>query len=128
MTAITFTLSQEQYEALVSLARAGVTGNADKSRQLDSFLKSIETANGVTRDGVWLQWQEMDEPLPPGTRFPAVWPPEKRWYIEFVTRRVTRADADEVLNVRARKPINVLCTRDPGARVGWVEIDSFFVN
>lgn len=128
MTQLQFTLTQQQYEALVALAREGTASDPDKSRRLDEFLKSIEKANGVLRDAVWVRWQEMDEPLPPTARFPETWPPEKQWYIELITRRVAKVDVEEVLRVRARNPINVMCTRDPGARVGWAELDAFFVN
>lgn len=129
----TFTLTQQEYEALIALARDGTKdadGNvlSEKALQLDEFLKSIEKNNGVTRDGLWVQWQELDQPLPPTTNFPEKWPPEMRFYIELVTRRVARVDVEEVLAARARKPHNVLVTRDPGARVGWTTLDDYFVS
>jgi len=124
---MTFTLSQQQFEALVALARKGAT-TTDKTRSLSEFLKQIETDNGISRDFVWVQWQEMDQPLPPTARFPEKWPPDMRWYIELVTRRVARADVDQVLAVRASNPTNVLCTRDPAAVLGWTPVDSFFVQ
>jgi hypothetical protein len=122
-----FTLSQQQYESLVALARAGAT-TTEKTRRLSEFLKQIETASGITRDFVWVQWQEMDQPLPPSVRFPETWPPDMRWYIELVTRLVSRADVDQVLATRASKPTNVLCTRDPAAVLGWTPIDNFFLQ
>jgi hypothetical protein len=127
-----FTLSQDQYEALISLARDGTilpdgTTNVEKSRQLDAFLKLIEKANDVSRDLVWVQWQELDEPLPPGTLYPEVWPPDKRRKIEFVTRRVARADVDAMLAAHARNPTNVLVTRDPAGVLGYIPVADFFI-
>ncbi len=127
----TFTLTQQQYEALIALARTGTMDddgvvNVDASLQLDAFLKKIETDNGITRSAVWVQWQEMDQPLPPTTDFPDVWPPELREYIELVSRLVSKADVEVMLKVKARQPINVLVTRDPAARVGWTALDDFF--
>jgi hypothetical protein len=129
----TFTITQQQYEALIALARAGTVNddgvsNVNESLKLDAFLKKIESDNGVTRSALWVQWQEMDQPLPPSTNFPDVWPPELRFYIEFVTRLVSKADVEAMLEVQARNPNNVLVTRDPAARVGWTAIDDFFVT
>jgi hypothetical protein len=124
---MTLTLDQQQYEALISLARAGTTGDADKARQLEEFLKSIEAANNVTRSILWVRWQEMDQPLPPATRFPDSWPPEQEYFIELISRRVARADVDAVIAARARKPNNIMVTPDPGARVGWTPVDDYFI-
>jgi hypothetical protein len=120
-----FTLTQEQYEALVALARAGAVG--DNLANLEAWLRLIETANGITRDFVLVQWQEQDSALPPGTRFPEVWPPELRRSIEYVTRRVAKSDVESMLTEHARSPINVLCTKDPQGKYGWTPIDDFFV-
>jgi hypothetical protein len=128
---LSFELDQEQYEALIGLAREGTKNDAgtvdpDKARSLDAFLKSIESSNGITRDAVWVQWQELDQPLPAGTLFPSVWPPELRVYIEYVTRKVTRADVDNVIATQATNPLSVLVTKDPGATLGWTELANFF--
>jgi hypothetical protein len=128
----TFTLDQQQYEALISLAQAGTKlpdGSVDpeKARQLDAFLRLIEKANGVTRSIVWVQWQELDSPLPPGTNFPDKWPPELRRKIELVTRPVARVDVDALLAAYARKPLSILCSRDPAGILGYIPIDSFFL-
>jgi hypothetical protein len=122
----TITLSLQEYESFVSLARAGVT-DGEQQRRIDEFLKVIERQNGITRDAVWVQWQEMDSELPAGTRFPETWPPELRRHIELMTRRVAKADVDAVIAQYARAPVNVLVTRDPGARYGWTPIADFFV-
>lgn len=131
-----FTLTQQEYEALIAFAREGTKGAdgqtlSEKALQLDTFLKHIEKNNGFTRSAVWIQWQNAKEPLPPTTKFPDVWPPEKRYYIEFVSttttpRFVSRADVDIVLEAHAQEPVNVLVTKDPGARVGWTPVDDFF--
>ena len=123
----TFTLTQEQYEALISMARTGAT-TAEKQRALDSFLKSIEAANGITRYALWIQWQEMDQPLPSTTDFPKVWPPEMRFYLENLTRPIAKADVNQVLTLKARKPVNVLVTPDPAGLVGWTELAAYFVT
>jgi len=127
----TFTLDQSQYEALIALAQEGTKlsdGSVDpeKSRQLNTFLKLIEKANGVTRSIVWVQWQELDSPLPPGTNFPDKWPPELRRKIELVTRPVARVDVDALLVAYARNPETVLCSRDPAGILGYTPLESFF--
>lgn len=128
-----FSLTQQQYEGLIALAREGTKTDdgqvlSEKARQLDAFLKNIEKANGITRSGLWVQWQELDEPLPPSTNFPDVWPPQYRFYIELVTRLVARADVEAVIAARAKSPHNVLVTQDPGALVGWTTLDDFFIT
>jgi len=122
-----FTLTQEQYQALASLARAGAD-SIEKLRTIESFLKAIEVANGITRYSLWVQWQEMDQPLPPSANFPAVWPPSQRFYVENLTRPIAKADVQRVLDSTASKPTNVVVTPDPGGLVGWTPIDSFFVT
>lgn len=130
MAQLEFTLTQQEYEALIALAREGTKGadgqvNQDKAVGLERFLRSIEERNGVQRDMVWLQWQELDEPLPAGTRFPEQWPPEKRVYVEQVTRPIAKADLQEVLDANAKNPTSVMFTRDPGATYGWTEFDQY---
>lgn len=126
-------LSEEQYSALVTLASAGTKDSAgnpivDKVTTLDSFLRKIETANGITRYSLWVQWQEMDVPLPLSTRFPEVWPPSSRYYLELITRPIAKADVDQVLSTNARKPTNVLVTRDPAATYGWTDVATYFAK
>jgi len=120
-----FSLTQEQYEALVALARRGSPAPQQK-RELETFLELIEAANGVSRDKLWVQWQEADTALPPSAMFPEVWPPELRKYIELISRPIARADVDKVLTIHARKPVNVLVTPDPAALVGWTALEDFF--
>lgn len=123
-----FQLDVQEYEALIALARVGTKDDPEKARQLDAFLKNIEKKNGVTRDVLWVQWSEMHQPVPPNVRFPTTWPPEMRYYIELVTRRIARADVEAVLENRAKNPVDVLVTRDPGATVGWTTLDAFFLQ
>jgi hypothetical protein len=125
------TLTQEQYEALIALARQGAEAAEDPSGtslQLDIFLKDLEAANGITRYAVWVQWQEMDQPLPPTTAFPTSWPPTQRAYIEFLTRPVAKVDVMNVVAQKASKPTNILVTKDPGATLGWTPIAAFFLQ
>lgn len=130
MAQFTFTLDQQQYEALIGLAREGTkdaNGQVihEKALRLEEFLRSIENNSGITRYLLWVQWQELDEPLPAGTRFPDVWPPEKRARIEQVTRPISRSDIDQVIKENARKPTSILVTRDPGARYGWMPVEDY---
>jgi len=120
-----FTLTQEQYETLVALARKGST-TEDQARDTDAFIRTIETKNGITRYYLLVQWQEIDSPLPPGVRFPHVWPPELRASIEFLSRPVAKSDVLSLLKERARQPTNVLVTTDPGGVLGWTKLDEFF--
>jgi len=127
-----FQLTQEEYEALIALAREGTKDKEgsplpEKSRSLNDFLLLIERKNGIKRDAVWVQWQELDAALPPGTDFPRKWPLELRVFIEFITRKVAKADVEQMLNARAKKPTSVLVTRDPAAQLGWTPIDDFFI-
>jgi len=126
---MTFSLSQEEYEALIALARDGAraSGDPNKSRQLEIWLRLIEKNNGVKRDLVVVLWQEMNAPLPPGTFFPTVWPPTLKRTVELTTRLVCRADIDKVLEVHAKNPTSVMCTRDPEGVLGLTPIDQFFV-
>lgn len=126
------TLSQEQYEALIALAQKGTldgTGAVipDQARVLDNWLRLIEKANNIKRSILWIQWQEADTPVPTTARFPDKWPPELRYKLEFITRPIARADVEAVLKLKARKPVGVLVTPDPGAVLGWSTLDSFFV-
>lgn len=121
----TFTLTQEQYEALIALARAGALTTGD-AQNLEAFLRQIETASGVTRYSLWVQWQEMDQPLPPNTNFPAVWPPQLRSFMERLDRPIAKAEVIALVNSKAKRPTNLMCTRDPSALLGWTKITDFF--
>jgi hypothetical protein len=131
MAQLQFTLTQEEYEALIALAREGTKNDAgqvdhDLAVRLDAFLRSIEKNNGVERDAVWVQWQELDEPLPAGTRFPEEWPPKMRVYIELIGRKVAEADVRDVLRQNATNPTSEMVTSDPGAMYGWTPLDDYF--
>lgn len=119
-----FKLTQEQYSALVALARSGIP--VDGRLALEEFLKDIEKSNGATRYLLWVQWQEADQPLPPTVQFPDKWPPELRKLIERIDRPIAKADVDAVLAANASKPVNVLVTKDPAGRVGWTQEAVFF--
>jgi hypothetical protein len=123
-----FRLTQEQYEALIALARRGVAGDPQRTVDLEQWLRGIERQNGITRHFLMVQWQERGAPLPPGTDFPAVWPPEMRKSIELVTRPIAKADVDAVLEEHATEPLSVLVTPDPNGLVGWTPVDSFFIT
>ena len=125
-------LTQADYETLIEFARRGTLDANGQVLQesalaLDSWLKNIERRNGIQRYAVWVQWQEQDAPLPPTTRFPEVWPPTLRKYLALISRPITRSDVDALLTSYATNPTNVLVTRDPGATVGWTELNVFFI-
>jgi hypothetical protein len=121
-----WTLTTEQYESLIKLARDGAAGDPDKLRLLEEWFRIIETANGVTRSYVKVRWQELDAPLPAGTDFPDTWPPEWERDIELVTRPVAKVDVEAVVNQNGIRPTNIMCTRDPAGILGWTELDYFF--
>lgn len=128
MTApITLTLTLEQYSALAALARKGTT-TPNETRVLETFLKDIETTNGVNRYVLLVQWQNMNGLLPPTTEFPAVWPPELRAKLERTDRPIAKADVLAVLAQQANNPTNILVTPDIGGLVGWSKLDDYFIT
>lgn len=120
------TVTQEEYQSLVALARAGAA-TPEQQRQLNEWLVGIERRNGITRYGLWVQWQEADSPMPPNTNFPEKWPPEMRYFIQLFSRDINRADVTAVLSQKARNPVTVLVTPDPAAILGWTSVDTYFV-
>lgn len=124
----TFVLSVEQYEALISMARVSTVGDAQRTVQLELFLKDIEASNGIERSFLLVQWQERSATLPQGTKFPTIWPPQLRKAIELISRPIAKVDVEAVLNRYASEPMSVLVTRDPAGLVGWTPIDSFFIT
>lgn len=122
---ITLALSLAEYEALASLAARGAA-TTDEKRALDTFLRAMEARAGLVRDLLWIQWQEADAPLPPGTTFPETWPESQRYRLEMVIRPIAQSDVDEVLRLHARSPSLVLVTPDPGAVLGWTRLEDYF--
>jgi hypothetical protein len=122
MKAVTMTL--EQYEALTYYARYGRA--PDTLRSINAFIQEIEKENGITRSFLWVQWQEADYALPPTARFPDRWPPELRFNIERSDRALARADVEKVLATKAKRPVTVMVTTDPGGELGWIAIDDYF--
>ncbi len=122
-----FTLTTEEYEALVFFARKGAT-EVQTSRNLDNFLKSIEKKNGITRHGLWIQWQEAGKQVPTTAKFPEAWPPELRYYLELLSRPIAKADVMTAVGKKARKPLNIMVTPDPAGVIGWTLIDAYFAN
>ena len=109
-------------------ARVGVEGNQQAVVDLERWLQTIERRNGVVRHFLMVQWQELSSPLPAGTNFPSVWPPELRRTIELVSRPIAKADVEAVLAEHASDPTNVLVTPDPNGEVGWTPVDAYFVT
>lgn len=152
------TITFQEYESLVFLAREGarlkgfldvastnprlsyligaakqyVGTTVARVHELESFLKSIEKQNDVTRYYLAVRWQELDEPLPPrvagaATKWPENWPPFLEGSIELLTRPVAQGDVVAFLAAKAKNPTNVMVTPDPGMRVGWTELEQYFV-
>lgn len=120
-------LNQEQYEALVSLARTGAQATSTQLEFEDFLIEQIEKPNGINRYYLRVRWQEADQPLPPTTRFPFIWPPELERQIILTTRPIARADVDQVLTQHARTPVNIMVTPDPAGIVGWTQLADYFV-
>lgn len=122
-----FTLTQEQYESLIAFARKAVENDAVKLTALDRWLRLIEKQNGIERDFLWVQWQELGGDPIPGA-FPDNYPPELRKSIELISRKIAKVDVEKVIEQYANEPTNVLVTRDPAGIVGWTAIDDFFIT
>lgn len=109
-----FTLTQDQYTALVALARKG----APDPVALEQFLVQIEKANGVNRYLLWVRWQEADVTPKSDVRFPKTWPPTQEYLLEKLSP-ITKQDVLDALAVNATNPVTVLVTVDPAKEVGW---------
>lgn len=130
---MSITLTQEQYEALVSLAQQGTlasdgTTDQDKALTLSAFLADIERANNITRYSLWVRWQDPTAPLPPGVRFPTSWPPSLQYFIQLLTRPITYTDVTTLVASRTPNALNILVTKDPAGLVGWAKLDDYFVQ
>lgn len=129
----TFSLSQEQYEALLALAQRGTlnpdgTVNQQQAIVLDAFLVDIEKANGITRYSLWVRWQDPNAPLPPGTNFPSVWPPYLQTFIQFISRPISKTDVMDFVKQKAPKAVNIMVTPDPAGLLGWSKVEEYFVQ
>jgi hypothetical protein len=153
----TLTLDYQDYESLVALARKGAELEGfiraaeddptlrrfyEKAREkygydpnlvrdLEAFLKKIETANNITRYFLAIRWTEAGANLPSrsagaSTRFPENWPPPPEGTLELLTRAITRSDVDSFLEANAITPLTVMVTPDPGKRVGWALLEDYF--
>lgn len=128
-----FTLSTEQYEALISLAQRSTVNpdgsvNQQQAVVLQNFLNSIEAANNITRSSLWIRWQDPTAPLPPGVNFPVSWPPTLQFFLQFISRPIARADVQAVVNQRTVNAMNIMVTPDPAALVGWSTLDGYFTQ
>lgn len=129
----TFTLTTEQYEALIAFARKGTCDRnpqlqQQQAVQLDAFLRKIEASNNITRYALWIQWQDPTAPLPPGVRFPETWPPNLRYYLELLTRPIAESDVTTIVNDRTPNAQNIMVTPDPAGLLGWTPIAQFFIG
>jgi len=126
-------LTLEQYEALISLARRS-TVNPDNSidqqqaNVLDAFLLEIEQDNDITRSSLFIRWQDPTAPLPPGIRFPETWPPSLQYFLQLLTRPIAKSDVIALVAARTSNAVNIMVTQDPAGLVGWSKLEDFFVN
>ena len=124
---VNFTLTSEQYTALVAMARKGVNRHSQVDQQtLEQFLISIEKANGVTRYLLWVQWQELDAPVPATAKFPTEWPPNLRQLIQQINTPISYQRVLDTLATYAKNPQAILVTTDPGAVLGWTDVKTYF--
>ena len=126
-------IDQESYEALIALAQRGTFNpdgsiNQEQAMTLDAFLRSIEKANGITRFGLWVRWQDPKAPLPPGTLFPRIWPPTLQFFLQLVSRPISKADVLELVGKKTPDAVNIMVTPDPAALLGWSKMSDYFVQ
>jgi hypothetical protein len=128
-----FTLTQEQYEALLALAQQGThrpDGSIDQQKALvlDEALRDIEQSNDVVRYSLWIRWQDPTAPLPPRTNFPKTWPPNLQYLLQFITRPIAKTDVLGIVSQKTPNAQNIMVTPDPAALLGWTPIDAYFVQ
>lgn len=121
------TLTQEQYEALASLATAGAKTQEAKL-QVDKFLRSIETANNITRYFLNIRWQDARPAQHPPTAFPAQWPPQLQGSITLFDRPVAKSDVLTYVGSRCTEAVGILVTPDPAGVYGWSKVDDYFAR
>lgn len=119
-------LTLEQYMSLVSLGRKGLGEEASRIQDYELFLQDIEKSNNINRYAILVRWQELAAPLPPTRDFPRKWPPEQQTLIERSDRPIARKDLDDKLKTLARRPEEIMVTRDLGGIAGWTKVDEFF--
>lgn len=119
------TMTDEQYEQLVGLARRGMDAN-DGQRSLNDFLVTIEESNDIVRYLLWVRWQEVGQVHPVNKPFPDGWPPTQQVKIERLSTPVSRADVEVAVADRGVNPVGILVSEDPGGQLGWSTIDQYF--
>lgn len=119
------TLTEEQFDAFVSLARKGAA-DTEKLRHIDAFIRDVEKTNNLVRFRLQIMWQEAASELPASAVFPGVWPPELKALLEQRDRPIAKSDVLALLSRRANKPINIYVTRDIAGELGWQKLEDFF--
>lgn len=129
----TFNLTQQNYEALIALAQRSTVcpdGSIDqaKAQELQQYLEEIESENGIVRSSLWIRWQDPAAPLPPGwkSNFPQTWPPNLQFFLQLVSRKITKADVLLVVSKNTPNAVNIMVTPDPAALVGWTQLAVYF--
>lgn len=117
-------LKQDEYASLVALARQGM---GEDTQPLDKLLlEPIEQRNGIKRYLLVVQWQDAAGVVPIGAEFPRKWPVELRTTIEQLDVPISRLQVEELVALRANKPVSILVTPDPNGLVGWSTLDQWF--
>jgi hypothetical protein len=127
------TLTQEQYESLLAFAQRGTRLHDGRINQqqalvLDAALQDIEKSNGITRYSLCIRWQNPTAPLPPGTNFPKTWPENLQYFLQFISRPITKADVLAIVAQKTSNAINIMVTPDPAGLLGWTKVDLFFAQ
>lgn len=122
---MSLTISEEQWDTLISLAQQGAT-TAEARRQVETFLLEIEEANSIVRYSLRVRWQEAGAMLPANVSFPRSWPPEYEITIRKLGVPVLRSDVETAVRQRAKNPVSIMVSKDPGGEYGWQTIDQYF--
>lgn len=123
---MTVTLTNDQYEALATLARSGAVDD-NSLYQVEKFLKSIEDANSITRYFLHIKWQDGRTAMPPTDHFPREWPPTLTGSITRFDRPVSKVDVQEYVARHCATPVSIYVTKDPAGVYGLTKMEDFFV-
>lgn len=121
------TLTEQEYLALVALARDALKGETNKTLALEETLKSIESRAGLHRFLLVVRWEDLGlNPPPYSAEFIDSYPAALEGRIERVDRPIAKADVVAYVATKARRAGEIYVTRDPAGRVGWSKLSQFF--
>jgi hypothetical protein len=117
---VTITLQNDEYDALLVLARAG----AEAGSQVEVFFnlrKQIDFANGLRRTAILVRY----DTLPWVAGKEQLYGPRGETLLLELLRPPTREDVMIALSGKRTAPALIHVTRDPNGVVGWYELDLF---